>query len=426
MEFDDEALLEEGLGEEELRSFKIDLLIKYEKRFSENEKTISAGELHTKVSLKPNTTYILQVVNAVMPSVNSKPESKLICSNQTWEFENYLFFKTPNTQTDLTYTLQIQGISFGYAVIGVDDATGAEVALRCFASDEKPKVFLFKTDIPWIVNDKGVIISSSTNTTIGFEINETTKPISLDLSESQARTMFSLYAPSISVIQEEGKTNPSLLIQIHENAWSEYGPGWRAAYKNTANSTWSTNFKLLVFRDYLAEDGDERPWNNRYFTQRYGIVRTIQDHKKDSDFKISTQLPSVTDEIKFIWGEASRVSYAFDSSTLKTDAITLNLPLVGAYLGYNKTYERSKWIVGDKSKKYTSIAFAWGFQKQNGMIERISPITVPIIIDRSIFENSKTTSEYIIEQKKNYSINKCLSGEGIDYYTDASYQIIAK
>lgn len=381
LEFDEEALLEEGLGEEELRSLTIKVLIKYEKRFSENEKTISKGELHTQVSLKPNTTYVLQVINSVMPSSNLKPENKLICTSQVWEFENYLFFKTPDSKTNLTYTLKIQGVSFGYEVIGVDNTTGSEIALRCFASEEKPKAFLFQTNTPWIVDDKGVIISSSMDTNLGFEIEETAKPITLDLSESQAIEMFSLMSPSIQLT-----ANNELTLSVTNSIWKKYKAAWKQAYEKSDENSWIRNFVIIVYRDTLIEE--YRWWNWKKYKKRYGIVRTMQD--VGQKYKLQVILPSVEKDAQFCFKPSTQERYFINDDN--QSIVPLNMSVLGACLGSNYEYEKRKNI---ENSQYTSIAFAWGRKTASG-IECLSPKTKPIIIDRNLFSISKRRNQYVI------------------------------
>ena len=64
--------------------------------------TLNYGVLQHQVRLEPNTTYVLQIVGACPPPGTTLPKSKVTnksfspTTESTWEFDQYLFFKTTN------------------------------------------------------------------------------------------------------------------------------------------------------------------------------------------------------------------------------------------------------------------------------------------------------------------------------------------
>ena len=130
----------------------VDGVFKYQER-GVIENTIQFGALISYIKLKADTNYVLQVINTTNP--NPLGENYPINSINAWEkninynFNSYLFFRTP-AGLDIDYDVEINGLSFGYPL---ED--------RSFKSPLQGKVFLFESDLPWMVDDSGTIIGLS-------------------------------------------------------------------------------------------------------------------------------------------------------------------------------------------------------------------------------------------------------------------------
>jgi hypothetical protein len=101
-----------------------------------------------------------------------------------------LFFKTPKNSGNNLYSLKIHGLSFGYSFLGKNE-NDQPIELRCLKSEEQAKVFLFKSTIPWLVNNKGVISGSLDDSLKYVFPEDSTKPMQLQMTESEAIKMFS-------------------------------------------------------------------------------------------------------------------------------------------------------------------------------------------------------------------------------------------
>jgi hypothetical protein len=98
------------------------------------------------VSLKPKTTYVLQVVNASLcyDAYNTDNIISTIDNKFSYTFDNYLFFESGE---EVNYILSINGIGFGYTIYG-KDIDGIVKDLRCIKSPIQSKVFLFEAQQP--------------------------------------------------------------------------------------------------------------------------------------------------------------------------------------------------------------------------------------------------------------------------------------
>ena len=365
------------------------------KRSATQDETVEKGILYYTTSIKPKTAYVLQVVNAILPS-NTTSENRnkitLTDSNNTpryINFNNYLFFETG--ENEINIRLSIEGLSFGYQIYGLD-ANNQIYELRCFKTTTQAKVFLFEAKHPWIVDNNG-IITGLTEVEINVPQKSTNTPVKASFSTDQLSALFK-EAPSLH-ISEIGKTLtipfPNSILENGEWKWKNKVL-WQYAGQNTNYPKIMDNIYLLMYRNFLTEE--VRDYNNIKITTQYGLLRTIQktcsnskdEYAQEVDYKIQLNqkfLSGISPQYVQSSGifDASPISFNVPTGILTIEKITdINLYIL-PLLGYNYTYG----IINNKSDiyKYTAISFAWGKKEGNKFI-RLSDFSIPIIVDRSI------------------------------------------
>ena len=372
------------------------------------DETVKNGTLYYTTNIKPKTSYVLQVINAILPSDVSTGNINTITLTSTdgkikrsINFNQYIFFETGENEVNIK--LEIKGLSYGYNAYSL--SLGKNIyELRCLKTNIQAKVFLFESKHPWVVDNKGIITNLVGS---GLKIKEKTSgnPIKTSFSTEQLENLFK-EAPSFK-ISNQGKTIqiplPNSVLENQQWKWKNEVL-WKYAGQSTDYPKIMDNIYLLVYRNFLTEE--IRDYNNIKITTQYGLLRTIQktcsNSKDEYDQEMNYKIQLNQIFISGISPQYVQSSHTFDASPIsfnvptgiltieKTTNINLYiLPL----LGYNYTYG----IINNKSDiyKYTAISFAWGKKEGNKFI-RLSDFSIPIIVDRSIM----TISENIVDNTK--------------------------
>ena len=402
------------------------------KKSSDQDLTVEKGILYYTTSIRPKTTYVLQVVNAILPSNITTDNRNIITltdSNNVSRdihFNNYLFFETG--ENEIKIRLAIEGLSFGYQIYGID-GNNQIYELRCFKTTTQAKVFLFEAKYPWIVDNNG-IITGLAEVEINIPQKSTNIPVKASFSTDQLSALFK-EAPSF-YISEIGKTLtiplPNSILENGEWKWKNKFL-WQYAGQNTNYPKIMDNIYLLVYRNFLTEE--VRDYNNIKITTQYGLLRTIQktcsnskdEYAQEMDYKIQLNQ-------KFLSGISPQ--YIQSSGIFDASPISFNVPVVShtiekttdinlyilPLLGYNYTYG----IINNKSDiyKYTAISFAWGKKEGNKFI-RLSDFSIPIIVDRSIMTISKSrvdnTKYDLTPAQSNSKELKLILRDSTNYYS---------
>ena len=340
------------------------------------DSTIKYGILKNTIQLKPNTSYVLQVVNACKPESSPKNTIKNIYDGQGWEFDEYLFFKT-SKKSNQTMELSIAGLSFSHVVYHkVDDKI---IQLRNYGHHQQAKVYLFESDFPWVVNDKGAVVGAM-DTILHTDINDENSAFVCSMSNDEIYQAISKNAPKIDV------TNSGLNVSLNiTNAQDKILLDATLKEKKDPFT-----FHLFAARDYLINS--PRMWNGIHRSTRYGTYRTFQQTVFNSD-----QEGALAFRVKPITLSGNSVDSI--TTTLTMDDIDLGALLVDdkdvirakegvpislsimSLAGKNYTYSNSTFIQSNEGDKYTSFVLFWG--KYDGQkIITCSPYSTTIIIER--------------------------------------------
>ena len=367
------------------------------------DETVEKGILYYTTSIKPKTAYVLQVVNAILPSnITTENRNKITLTNSNntsryINFNNYLFFETG--ENEINIRLSIEGLSFGYQIYGLD-ANNQIYELRCFKTTTQAKVFLFEAKHPWIVDNNG-IITGLTEAELNVSKKSSNTPVKASFSADQLTVLFK-EAPSF-YITEIGKTLtiplPNSILKDGQWKWKTEVL-WKYAGQSTNYPKIMDNIYLLVYRNFLTEE--IRDYNNIKITTQYGLLRTIQktcsngkdEYAQEMNYKIQLNQKFISgispSSVKQSDGTLAwnflPIIFNVPTST-KSIGQTTNIDLcILPLLGYNYTYG----MMNNKSDiyKYTAVSFAWG-RKEGGKFIRLSDFSIPIIIDRSIITISK-------------------------------------
>ena len=373
------------------------------KKSPTQDETVEKGILYYTTSIKPKTAYVLQVVNAILPSnITTENRNKITLTNSNntprdINFNNYLFFETG--ENEINIRLSIEGLSFGYQIYGLD-ANNQIYELRCFKTATQAKVFLFEAKHPWIVDNNG-IITGLTEAELNVPQKSSNIPVKASFSANQLAALFK-EAPSLH-ISEIGKTLtiplPNSILENGEWEWKTKVL-WQYAGQSTNYPKIMDNIYLLVYRNFLTEE--IRDYNNIKITTQYGLLRTIQktcsnskdEYAQEIDYKIQLNQKFISgispNSVKQLDGTLKwnflPIIFNVPTSTKAIGQIT-NIDLcILPLLGYNYTYG----MMNNKSDiyKYTAISFAWG-RKEGGKFVRLSDFSTPIIVDRSTITISK-------------------------------------
>ena len=366
------------------------------------DETVKNGTLYYTTNIKPKTSYVLQVINAILPSNITAENINTITLTSTdgkvkrsINFNQYIFFETGENEVNIK--LAIKGLSYGYNAYSL--SLGKNIyELRCLKTNIQAKVFLFESKYPWVVDNQG-IITNLVGSSLKIKEKTSGNPIKTSFSTERLENLFK-EAPSFE-ISNEGKTIqiplPNSVLENQQWKWKNEVL-WKYAGQSTDYPKIMDNIYLLVYRNFLTEE--IRDYNNIKITTQYGLLRTIQktssnindQYAQEMDYKIQLNQ-------KFLSGispnsvqssgtfDASPISFNVPTGILTIEKTTdINLYIL-PLLGYNYTYG----IINNKSDiyKYTAISFAWGKKEGNKFI-RLSDFSIPIIVDRSIVTISES------------------------------------
>lgn len=392
------------------------------------DETVKNGTLYYTTNVKPKTSYVLQVINAILPSNITAENINTITLTSTDEkvkrsinFNQYVFFETGENEVNIK--LEIKGLSYGYNAYSL--SLGKNIyELRCLKTNIQAKVFLFESKYPWVVDNQG-IITNLVGSSLKIKEKTSGNPIKTSFSTEQLENLFK-EAPSFK-ISNQGKIIqvplPNSILENQQWKWKNEVL-WKYAGQSTDYPKIMDNIYLLVYRNFLTEE--IRDYNNIKITTQYGLLRTIQktcsnskdEYAQKKNYKIQLNqkfLSGISPQYVQSSGifDASPISFNVPTGILTIEKTTnINLYIL-PLLGYNYTYG----IINNKSDiyKYTAISFAWGKKEGNKFI-RLSDFSIPIIVDRSIMtisENRVDNTKYDLTPKSNL---KLTLKDSTDYY----------
>ena len=386
---------------------------------STTSETIQKGFLSKTVTLEADSTYVLQIVGSTKPKAPELPLNSIkITGEDAVEFNQYLFF---NTNKNKECTLNLYGLSVGYKILGIE---GSEVVqLRSFISPVQAKVYLFKTNLPWIVDNTGTIVGLSESALTTFSSGSS--PLKSTYTLEEAKKLFSKKpdvlntASSVQVLLPEV---PNARRAILTTRWTHFN-NWSILDKEDQEK-----IRLIAIRDSLVLSDKEYAAGDYEHTEtmRRGILRTLQKTRKSgSDLYSNIDLDKFPDRKIKIQIMPSKLE--LDSSSLyvsfewnndeeivikSSDVASYSLSLFSLFgynykYCYNNNFLTDNIILKDLAYKYTSICFAWGLveKDKNGneyISEILSGYSEPIIIDRNAATISwdSNTESYIIKSEE--------------------------
>lgn len=365
------------------------------------QNTIQYGTLNTTVKLKSNTTYVLQVVNAF--KINNLPKNtiKNLYNYKEGEltFDDYLFFRT-SSFSNQTLQLSINGLSFGYKILHkTNDNSEDIIQLRSYGASTPATVYLFESDLPWAVNDRGVICGM-VDSQLQTHMQAKTEPYTGILSHNEIYNILSKSAPKIDILEDSsgGGLRVSMVVENETD---------KILLNNTLNKSSSDgkdglnnglNIRLFAARYYITPT--TRKWNGRIYTVKYGNYRTFQSRWGErgeeqslcfkvnpvkfnkvldiNDFTTTFTMEDISYEI-----DEKKTSEDSNSSSIILTPQTISLPIM-SLASYNVDYENSTSYTGTKEEKgkYTSFVLFWGHYNGKYIIKD-SQYSIPIIIERS-------------------------------------------
>lgn len=393
-------LIEENLYNPNYKKFYGDIADYADKKWypAENQiETIENGLLRTKVSLKGNKSYVLQILNAVAPQSLTEPiyNSIQYGDNKELYLDQYIYFKPLE---DIECTINCYGVGYSYVLYGEQNSTLCE--LRSFSVSEKSKVFLFESNMPWRVDDTGTIVDIS-ETKLLYLGNSSTNGIKVTLTTEDILNIFS-EAPKMQ-IDEKNNTLFTYMPQSGSDGIWKYKLIWEAVYKNPNRPDIMDNIYLVPYRNFL--DIVDRDYNNKECPKQYGCIHTIQKNKTSARDTISTHgyrinkilSPRLT--IEDIQDQQNQEDQQKPKKQLDSSSnISIEQGTTSPYLqllsllGYNYYYTNQKQFDDELKYKYTSISFAWcvkNYEKWN----RISEFSEPIFIERDLCTGFKTRTD---------------------------------
>lgn len=374
-----------------------------EETIAEDE-TVKNGTLYYTTNIKPKTSYVLQVIDAILPSnvtaenINSITLTSSDEVKRLINFNQYIFFETGENEVNIK--LEIKGLSYGYNIYGL--SLGKNIyELKCLKTNIQAKIFLFESKYPWVVDNKG-IITNLVGSSLKIKEESSSNPIKTSFSIKQLEDLFK-EVPSFE-ISNEGKTIqiplPNSILENDKWKWKNEIL-WKYAGQNKDYPKIMDNIYLLAYRNFLTEE--IRDYNNIKISTQYGLLRTIQKTCSNSKDEYSQEI-DYNIQLNQIFISGISPQYIQSSGTFDDSPISFNVPVgsltiekttnINLYilplLGYNYTYG----IINNKSDiyKYTAISFAWGKKEGNKFI-RLSDFSIPIIVDRSIMTISENISD---------------------------------
>ena len=298
-------------------------------------------------------------------------------------FNQYLFFQTSD---DINYILQINGISFGYKTYNLIK-TETEISctqIRSFESPIQAKVFLFKSDLPWIVDKNGVIVGLN-DCPLQSSLSENSEGVSAKLTEEEIKNIFSK-TPKLTLLENE--SGNQLALQLSD--W-KYKDLWAYTKESDNYPNIMNNLKILTYRNYLTEIVE----NNQL--QQFKEINHIENYK-------TLPIP-LTEYIEEASGSTLNVPLNIGSFTSETMSLEF-LPLLEPNIAYCK----QRGLVAEK-EKYTSVSFAWGYE-ENGNYIRLSPFSIPLIVNRELKDDLVLkNNEFVEKESCNYYKQKAIYWE---------------
>lgn len=367
------------------------------------------GFLKTTTPLSSNKSYVLQIINQINVSSDESLKSSIYLSTDNKKFfDTYLFFNTGAAQE--RWVFEMLGVSFGYDIYDKQN-TGVVVNLNPIQTSSQAKVFLFESDIPWMVDDKGKIVGLADKSLALFNTTKIDNTKKATLSESEVRKLFST-SPKI----DWGRGPDEICIIPKEI--DKYRTLWKQTLLNDKKEVNTDSFAskicLGVYRDHLVEW--DHNYNKNKIKQRRGLLRNVFKRKnppipnlngepiKEIFYNINCFISFTAGEYDSIFihrGESVDIEKNEVKSAEKTvyckDSVDVSIETL-SLLGDNYEYMLNKNLNLNTYKKYTSVCFAWGVKKGNDF-ERISDFSEPLFID-----TSKTSISYN-DQKVSISYN---------------------
>ena len=385
---------------------------------TDQAETIQNGLLSTKVSLKGNKSYVLQILNAVAPQSLTEPVYNSIQYGENKELflDQYIYFKPLE---DIECTINCYGVGYSYVLYGTQNGSLCE--LRSFSVSEKSKVFLFESNMPWRVDDTGTIVDIS-ETKLLYLGNSSTNGIKVTLTTDDILNIFS-EAPKMQ-IDTKNNTLFTYMPQSESDGIWKYKLIWEAVYGPNRPDIMD-NIYLVPYRNFLDIVG--RDYNNKEYPKQCGCIHTIQKNKKSARDTISTHgyrinkilSPKLTiEDIK----DQQKPKKQLDSNSTITIEGSTTAPYLQllSLLGYNYYYTNQKQFDDELKYKYTSISFAWcikNYEKWN----RISEFSEPIFIERNLCTNF---SNDMNGNTTMFSFEKCdITRKTTSYYPKESIYI---
>lgn len=296
---------------------------------------------------------------------------------------------------------------FYYSIPGLTPYFNLENA-RYWKSDIQPAVYLFKTDSAWLVDKNGIIFGQSSEPFVYLgDISNTTLPI--EYTDEYIKEVFK------TITYENNEKQDELKFTVSEEM------------KKVVES--GEEIYLATYRDRLTSDA-QVTWNKQKFLARYGRIGQISNGSNSQRFYVKNDKfkadvlknnyfsVNIRDK-KLKRHEDIVISFFPENST--TDEFNLAL---GSVLGYNKKYTQSRGQ--DIAQRFTSICFAW-VRKKDGVYERISDYSRPVIIDRqlsngwSIENNEWVFNSQTVKVCEYSGLDNDLKGYG---YSDGLYIIL--
>lgn len=427
----------DGTGSVNVNVYSIDRTVKgtlyydIEETIAQDE-TVKNGTLYYTTNIKPKTSYVLQVIDAILPSNITAENINTITLTSADEkvkrsinFNQYIFFETGENEVNIK--LEIKGLSYGYNIYGL--SLGKNIyELRCLKANIQAKVFLFESKYPWVVDNKG-IITNLVGSSLKIKEETSGNPIKTSFSTKQLEDLFK-EAPSFE-ISNQGKTIqiplPNSVLENDKWKWKTEAL-WKYAGENTDYPKIMDNICLLGYRNFLTEE--IRDYNNIKISTQYGLLRTIQKTCLNIKDQYSQKI-DYSIQLNQILLSGISPKYVQSNGTFDASPISFNVPVdnltiekrtnINLYilplLGYNYTYS----VINNKDDiyKYTAISFAWGKKEGNKFI-RLSDFSIPIIVDRSIMTISESrvdNTKYDLTPKKSNSKElKLTLRDSTDYY----------
>lgn len=389
--------------------------------------TIKNGRLDSSSIVKENTSYVLQVINSTSPKDGNTNKNTITIKStdgneRSIQFDNYLFFKTGQQEKHIT--LSIYGLSYGYKVYDQEKEVINSIEkykiseMRCFKTDNKAKIFLFETNLPWAVDNNG-IITHLENVELKVSEDSSMTPLDASLDENQIKDLFKT-APELIVSNNSALLIPLPNSRIDDN--NEYNwkleKLWKYIGTKNKHPDIMNNLYLLVYRNFLTEES--RNYNNVQVDTQYGLLRTIQRTTINANDEWNTNglyklqinqiplsgiAPNVFAENN-MWNFDPVVLNAENRTVSCNSRIHIDLNIL-SLLGFNYSYA----VKNGKSDmyEYTSVSFAWGVKNGN-TFERISDYSIPLIIDRNMCKIeekiSNNTLYYDISAKGDYELQR--------------------